>query len=248
MKRDWRVEEFNTMVTIGPSITAGGWSTCPERCWASLLAALINDFQSKPVKLFNMGIGANVISTRSAAYPYSSKPAGSERLDEQVIANRPDLVIIGEFAVNDARGGTPLHVFKEELVAMVCRLRTAIDPVIVLLGPTYILDFQIGGEVWSHADLQVFKDYNKLTAEVACSQDCLYVDIMAAIGETDWMVHYDGVHINDLGHRVIAGDIFKYLAQNCSCLAKRTKELEKSSPRWRDESCLMEHIAEISER
>jgi len=56
------------MVTLGESTTAGGWSTSAERCWASILAALINDFQTKDVELINVGIGANVISTRSPCY------------------------------------------------------------------------------------------------------------------------------------------------------------------------------------
>ena len=75
-------------------------------------------------------------------------------------------------------------------------------------------------------------------AEVAAQLDCLYVDLLAASGEAPWMVHYDGVHQNDLGHRIVANRIFEVLAQNCSCLAKRTRQAERSSPRWRDESTL----------
>ena len=52
------------------------------------------------------------------------------------------------------------------------------------------------------------------------------------------MVHYDGVHQNDLGHRIVANRVFEVLAQNCSCLGKRTRQAEQTSPRWRDESVL----------
>ena len=52
------------------------------------------------------------------------------------------------------------------------------------------------------------------------------------------MIHEDGVHANDLGHRIVAHSIFRVLAQNCSALAAKTKEAEKTSPRWRDESVL----------
>lgn len=38
MKRDWWNQEFKTLVTLGESTTAGGWSSCRERCWASQLA------------------------------------------------------------------------------------------------------------------------------------------------------------------------------------------------------------------
>lgn len=68
MKKDWWNKEFQKLVTIGESTTAGGWSSTPVRCWASQLAQLINEFQRVPVQLVNVGIGANLISTKSPAY------------------------------------------------------------------------------------------------------------------------------------------------------------------------------------
>ncbi len=225
------------MVALGESTTAGGWSTTPDRCWVSVLGSLINDFQSVPVEVVNSGIGANVISTRSPAYEHSGKPAAEERLDRHVIAHRPDLLIIS-YGLNDARGGTPLDLFREELVDLVRRVREHIEPVIVLPGPYYMTDFTLGGTSWSHADLSLFKRFNHAVAGAAAEQACLYVDLLAANGGTDWMVHYDGVHQNDLGHRIAANRIFEILAQNCSCLAKKTRKAEKTSERWRDESTL----------
>ena len=237
VKKDWHSEEFRTMVALGESTTAGGWSTTPDRCWVPVLAALINDFQSTPMAVVNSGIGANVISTRSPCYEHSGKPAADERIDRHVIAHRPDLLIIS-YGLNDARGGTPLDLFRGRLISLVRRVREQVEPVIVLLGPYYMTDFTRGGAPWSHANLPLFKRFNTAVGQVANEQQCLYVDVIAANGETDWMVHYDGVHQNDLGHRIIANRIFEVLAQNCSCLAKKTKEAEKSSPRWRDESTL----------
>ena len=37
---------------------------------------------------------------------------------------------------------------------------------------------------------------------------------------------------------IVADRIFEVLAQTCSGLARKTKEAEKKSPRWRDESVL----------
>jgi lysophospholipase L1-like esterase len=202
-----------------------------------VLAALINDFQSKPMEFVNAGIGANVISTRSPAYEKSGKPAANERLGKHVIAHRPDLLIIS-YGLNDARGGTPLKLFRAELESVVRRVREKIQPVIVLLGPYFMTDFTVGGKRWSHADLSLFKRYNKETAKIASAEQCLYADLLGANGETDWMVHYDGVHANDLGHRIVANRIFEVLAQNCSGISKKTKQAEKTSPRWRDESTL----------
>jgi lysophospholipase L1-like esterase len=237
MRRDWWSEEFRMMVAIGESTTAGGWSTSRSRCWVSLLANLISDYQSQPVELVNVGIGANVISRRSPCYGYASKPAGNERIDEHVMAHHPDLVIVS-YGLNDARGGTPVQLFVEELVALIHSVREKSSALIVLLGPYYITDFALGGEGWAHADLHLLHDFNQAIVKVAEQENCLFVDVLAANGETDWMVHYDGVHANDLGHRIIANTVFEILAQNCSCLARHTKELEKTSPRWRDESTL----------
>lgn len=237
MKKDWHSEEFRKMVTLGESMTAGGWSTVPDRCWVSVVGALINDFQSIPMEVVNSGIGANVISTRSPPYEQSGKPAADERLDKHVIAHGPDLLIIS-YGLNDARGGTPLDLFRERLVYLVRRVREHIEPLIVLLGPYYMTDFAVGGPTYSHADSSLFRRFNRTVADVAARQGCLYVDVMAANDETDWMVHYDGVHQNDLGHRIVANRIFEVLAQNCSCLATETKEAEKTSARWRDESTL----------
>ncbi|MBH06215.1 MAG: hypothetical protein CMJ20_07820 [Phycisphaeraceae bacterium] len=237
MKKDWCGDDFKTMVALGESTTAGGWSTDPDRCWVPLLGRLINDFQSTPMKVINSGIGANVISAQSPACEKSGKPAADERLDKHVIAHQPDLLVIS-YGLNDARGGTPIGFFQEKLVAIVHSVREHLDPVIMLPGPYYMYDFTLGGPTWSHADQARFTQFNAAIASVADTQACLYADLLAAIGDTDWMVHDDGVHQNDLGHRIVANRMFEVLAQHCSCLAKRTKVAEKNSPLWRDESTL----------
>ena len=238
MKKDDRSDSFMKFVALGESTTAGGWSTRRERCWVSRLGDLINDFQEAPAEVVNMGIGANVISTRSPCYEGSGKPAANERLDKQVIEERPDLLVIS-YGLNDARGGTPLDLFLEEMTQLVKRVRDAIDPVIVLPGPYFMTDFNLGHESgFGLGDLGVFKEYNKGIGRLAGELNCLYVDLLNAYQETEWMIHYDGVHANDLGHRIVANRTFEVIAQNCSCIARWTKEQEKTSSRWRDESCL----------
>ncbi len=237
MKHDWHSEEFKVLVTLGESTTAGGWSSSRERCWASRLAALISDVQSHPVKLVNSGIGANVISTRSPCYEYSGKPAATERLDKHVIAHNPDLLVVS-YGLNDGRGGTPLDLFAEEMEGIIDYVRGRCSPLIVLLGPYFQTDFELGAPHFGHGSLEICRAYNDRTAHLARSTDCLFVDLLAAYDEAEWMVHGDGCHANDLGHLVVANEIFKVLAQNCSGLAKHTKEMEKHIPAWRDESTL----------
>jgi len=237
-KRDWHPEPFRKMVVLGESTTAGGWSTSRERCWVSVLGGLINDFQSQRMDVFNAGIGANVVSTRSPCYPPSGKPAANERVGKHVVDQQPDLLILS-YGLNDARGGTSPQLFRRELTSVVHQVRKEIEPLIVLLGPYYMTDFMRGGEDWAHADLKLFKQFNRAIAQAAAVEECLYVDLIAASGEADWTVHFDGVHQSDLGHRIVAHRVFEVLAQNCSGLAKKTQAAEKTSPRWRDESKLM---------
>ena len=160
------------MVALGESTTAGGWSTAPDRCWVPLLGALINDFQTTPMRVVNSGIGANLIARRSPAYEESGKPAADERLDKHVLSHDPDLLAIS-YGLNDARGGTPLAQFCEDLALLVGRVRQRGNPLILLLGPYFMTDFTVGGKSWSHADLPLFRRFNAATAEVAAQLDCL---------------------------------------------------------------------------
>ena len=247
MKHDWWNKEFEVLMTFGASITAGGWSSCRHRCWANQLAKLINEFQRKPVQLVNLGIGANVISTKSAGYKYSSKPAANERLEKHVLSNTanghlivPDLLIIS-YGPNDARGGTPVNLFCREMKEIIRSVRERIQPLIVLLGPYYMTDLSVGGPEWSHASPELLDEYNNAICKVAEECDCLFVDLLESYRNADWLVHFDGVHTNDVGHRIIANKIFEVLASNCSGLTNETKELEKTIAPWRDESTLQEN-------
>ena len=235
--RDWWPKEFRRMVTLGESTTAGGWSSSPERCWAPRLEALISDVQSRPVELFNAGIGANLISTRSASYEHSGKPAALARLDKHVIERKPDLLIVS-YGLNDARAGTPIDLFAGEMVSLIDRVRKKIKPLIVLLGPYFMTDFRRGAPNWSNATLDDFHAFEDLISGIAGSKDCLFVGLLEAYGGAPWLIHFDGVHANDLGHMVVATEIFQTLLRSCSGLAKHTKSIEKTSPRWRDESVL----------
>ena len=236
-KRDWWNKEFQSLVTLGESTTAGGWASYRERCWAHQLARIINEFQRVPVQLTNVGIGANVISRRSPAYEKSGKPAAIDRLDKHVITHKPDLLVVS-YGLNDARGGTPLDLFVTEMRTLVERIREQIQPLIVLLGPYYMTGFDNFGPDWNHATLDLFHEFNHSTRDVAKEKGCLFGDLLAAYGNADWLVHHDSVHANDLGHRLVANKVFEVLASNCSGLAGETQSLEQHIPPWRDESVL----------
>ena len=234
--RDWHPEQFRVLVTIGDAVAAGGDASNRELCWANVLAALITDFQEGPLRLINVGVGGNVISTRVPPYADSRKPAASERVQKHVIDHQPDLLVMG-YGLNDVRGGTPLEMFRWELVELIKVVRQECDPLIVMLGPNFVTEFT-SPEPWSHADEDRFETFNLVIKQVAESEECLFCEILDAAGGAEWLVGYSRVHPNDLGHRLIAHEIFETLARNCSGLAARSRRIEKTADRWRDESAL----------
>ncbi len=234
---DFWPRRFKKLVVFGESTAAGGWSSTPDRSWARVLAGLISDFQDDPPHLINSGIGGNLISNRGPGYPYSAKPAAVERVDKHVNDHEPDLLVIS-YGLNDARAGTPVEMFREEMIRLIGAVRQRCDPLIVLLGPYFMTDFKAGNERFTSGSHELFELFNLVVYQVASQLDCLFCDVYRAYNGAPWLVHYDGVHPNDLGHRIIGNAIFTTLAQNCSGLAIRTAQLERSSPRWRDESML----------
>src|SRR5262249_35001812 len=126
------------------------------------------------------------------------RPAASLRLDKHAIAHKPDLLVIS-YGLNDARGGTPLALFAEEMETIIDKVRQQISPLVILLGPYYMTNFDGYGPYWNKASLKDFQAVNDLIAAVARKKDCLFVELLSAYDGADWMVHYDGVHATTLG-------------------------------------------------
>ena len=103
MKRakDQRAEPIRRMVALGESTTWGFSVSSKEHCWVNRVVSLLEEFQEEPIELINQGIGSNVITTECPAYEDSAKPAALERLDEEVIAFEPDLLLLS-YGLNDS--------------------------------------------------------------------------------------------------------------------------------------------------
>jgi lysophospholipase L1-like esterase len=233
-KRDYRDQTFRVAVAFGASITAGGEATSPELDWVSLLTDLINEAQFKSVKMYNNGIGANVISPRSSHYSDSFKPSAMERYQDHVIAYHPDLVLMaGDFGTNDARGGTPLSQFLNDERQIVLNIKEQTGALVVVTNVSFFTAFERYAP-FNLADVSTLIGFNCSLKEMARECDALYADIFAAQDMAGWTVDSkDGVHLNNLGHRLAANRIFEVLAQNCSCLALKANALRKTMKEWR---------------
>ena len=232
-KRDYRSQPFRVAVAIGDAVTAGGDATSPELCWASRLADAIKECQSQPITMHNNGIGANVISHRSPTHDPSRGPSAMERFRDHVIAFKPDLVLFS-YGLNDARGGTPITQFLEDERQIVVDIRNQTGAVVVVVNTYFMTAFDFMAP-YNKANLRTLMCFNAALNRMAEEMDILYADVFDALGLAPWMIDpANGVHPNNLGHRVIADRIFAVLAQNCSCLSQRSFELRKTMKPWRE--------------
>ena len=230
-KRDYRSQPFRVAVALGESTTAGGTATTYELCWVSLLADLINENQVEPVRMINNGIGANLISPRGPTYQTSEHPSALERYREHVIAYDPDLVLVS-YGFNDARGGTPLGQFLEDLRHIVMDIKKQTGAVVVMVNSYFLTGFEDHAP-YDRANVAVLQGYNSAMKQLAAECGVLLADVFAAEGQAPWMIDTDGVHPNNLGHRIIANRIFEVLAQNCSALSGKAFQQRKSMKQWR---------------
>lgn len=233
-KRDYRDQPFRVAVAFGASITAGGEATSPELDWVSLLANLINEAQFDPIKMYNNGIGANVTSPRSFHYKESFKPSGLERYQDHVIDYHPDLFLMGgDLATNDARGGSPLLPFLEDTRHIILDVQKQTGALTVVNSMTFFTAFDRYAP-FNHADLATVRGFNAATKQMAEECGALFVDVFGAQDMASWTVDpKDGVHLNNLGHRLVANRTFEILARNCSCLAIKANALRKAMKEWR---------------
>ena len=235
-KRDFRKRPFKVAVALGESTTAGGTATRRELTWVHRLGQLIDEAQLEPVRMINSGLGANLISRRSPAYDHSGKPSAMERYEKHVLAHAPDLVLIS-YGLNDARGGTPLGSFLQDLGHILLDIKERSGALMVLINAYFMTAFD-QYPPFDQGSLESFIGFNAAMRHLAQECDVLYADVFEAQGMAPWMVDPDGVHANNLGHRVIANRVFEVLAGNCSALAQSAVESRKTFEPWRDESVL----------
>jgi lysophospholipase L1-like esterase len=229
------------MVTIGEALTAGGDATSRALCWASVLAELISQFQHEPIELINAGMGANVVSARSAGHEPERGPSALERYHRGVSAHHPDLVVVA-YGLNDMRTGTPLDRFAADIVELLVGIKRETQAVIVLVNVYFMTGYARFGPRWDKGGLDATVLYNAALHRIAEQQQVLLADVFGAMGMAPWLIDdSNGVHANDLGHRLIAHRIFEVLATNCSGLAQKAIERANDYPRWRDETALAVH-------
>lgn len=215
---DLRSEPVRRIVALGESTTWGYSVSAKECCWVNQVVALLQEFQGAPIELINQGIGSNVLTPECPNYPYSARPSALERLDDDVIALEPDMVLLS-YGLNDARGGTTPEVFRRAYQTLIDRIRAAGDPTIVILNSYYMHEEMYRWDRWTHSDYDVTEVFNLVIEQLAEANGLILADIYAAEVGVDWVVDPDHCHPNDLGHRLIAHRVFEAIVRHCSFVA-----------------------------
>jgi len=220
---------FKSLVVLGEStVEGGGWLSGPEERFADLLANQLEHAQEVPLKYHNAGVGASVISPDSPGYEASIKPSAAERLDEEVIAHNPDLLVVA-YGLNDMRAGMTVEHFRTELVAVLDRIEAKITPQIVLVNVyhqtsyQYYRPFDKGGIAQTEA-------YNQMLLDLANERGYLYSDIYAAEAMAAHIIHPDAVHANKVGNIILANKIFETIAIGCPGITDATHQRDATTP------------------
>ena len=215
--RDFKKDPFKRLVILGESTVHGGpWLPRDEDRYADVLVRLINGCQEKPLEYFNKGISANAISPRSPGYADSAKPSALERYKTDVIDLHPDLFILC-YGLNDMRAAMPVEDFRDDMATIIRDVRKACAPVIVLTTTYYMTSWR-SFPPYDKGSVELTTRYNNSIRGLASEYDCILADAWGSEGAADWLIHYDGVHANQVGNLVLGHRVFEAIAQHASGL------------------------------
>ncbi|MDP7253922.1 MAG: SGNH/GDSL hydrolase family protein [Planctomycetota bacterium] len=222
-QQDTRSEPVSRIVALGESTTWGYSVSSKDRCWVNRVVRLLEECQGQPIELHNKGIGSNVLTRECPAYEHSRKPSALERLDDDLINLKPDMVFLS-YGLNDSRGGISLEVFQRAYQELVDRIREAIDPTIVILNTYYMHEVLYDHEIWGASNYEITDAFNELIAGFAVANDLILADIYSGEVGVDWIIDNDHCHPNDVGHMIVAHRVFEAVVRNCSFTACQIPE------------------------
>jgi acyl-CoA thioesterase I len=176
------------IVAFGDSITAGGNASRPGLIfWQRWADELQRKYPRARVAAVNGATGGDTTIQ------------GLQRLQAKVLAEKPDLVLIG-FGMNDNNiGSVPLPEFKQNLEEMVARIRAQTGAEIILFSA-----FPPNPR-WKYGSHHM-ADYAAATARAAAETACAYADVfdnwqsLAARKKPEDLLGNNINHPNDFGH------------------------------------------------
>jgi lysophospholipase L1-like esterase len=176
-----------TVVCWGDSVTAGGSSSSPDKCYVELFRSRLKAaYPGTPITLINAGIGGSNTDSRRAGF------------EKEVLAHKPDLITV-EF-INDVGMG-PDRI-KSNWAEFVSRARSANPKVeFIFLTPHFMMPEWMGSFGKSVAAMRNAAEENKAALGDAAK---VWANLRA-VGIPYETLLANGInHPNDLGHEFFA--------------------------------------------
>ena len=195
------------VAAIGGSITAGGQNTKdPERRYVRQVAAWFEKtFPGLKVRFVNAGIGAT-----NSGY-------GAARVQRDVIAHQPDLVIV-EYAVNDSTGGEMDESYEGVLRQL---LNSSTNRAVIALSFMHK-----DGKNAQAGQVALGRHYG---LPMISFRDAVWPELQA--GTIKWETIYDDVvHPNNEGHDIASELLRGFLASSLANLPKDDRGLPGIAP------------------
>lgn len=175
-----------TIGVIGGSITQGTAASSPANAYPSVYCKWWEEkFPESEITLVNAGIGG------------TDSYLGVNRVDEQLLAYDPDIVIV-EFSVNDTNAATNKYSY-DSLVRKILLHKS--EPAVILLFMT-----QENGTSLQNVHREIGEAYD---LPMLSWRDAVYPEVTA--GTLDWKdISPDNIHPNDNGHILTGRFIGRY--------------------------------------
>lgn len=207
---------FTNLVAFGDSITRG-YAVPPGAGWVELLPELLKKkFGENAISVFNAGGNGN------------TSAEGLKRIEADVLAHMPGLVLV-EFGGNDAVHGAravSADDFERNLLAISGKVKSKGGEIVLVTFPPVVNEWHATRSdayyaKWSGLDLCV-EQYRKRTRETARRLGCPLFDLdallrpQAADKKTRGSVinNRDGIHLTEEANKLVAREIFKFLAES----------------------------------
>jgi lysophospholipase L1-like esterase len=203
------VKKSERIVFFGDSITRAG--TMPDGYITLIGDALEQKHKEGKVKLINGGVSGDRV------------PDLQRRVQRDVIAQKPSTVFI-YIGINDVwqttfwGGGTPKDEYESGLKEL-CKKITDTGAGVILCTPSVIGEKRDGSNRYD----KMLDDYAAISRKVAKELHLPLCDLRKAFIEylrannpqnrDEGILTYDGVHLNDAGNRLVAGQMLPFITK-----------------------------------
>lgn len=189
---------------VGDSITFG----CTVRNWRkNNYPAVLGNLLGENYCVNNFGY-TNRTAIKSADYPYTS-----EKLYQQSLAFKPDIVVIMLGSNDSKENNWDKDKFINDYCEIIeCYLKLQSKPKVYVLAPTPL--FEVGGKVmWQLRKDVVEHEICPAVKQIAAEMGIQCID-MHSVFENKKELFSDGVHPNAKGSKVFAQRIFEVIISN----------------------------------